>query len=401
MAETHPGFKRTLALLTGCWSLVAISQMLVVSVSALVGQMLAEDKAFATVPIALQWAGVAACTVPASFFMARVGRRMGFVAAALVYVFGCALCVLAIYRRDFLLYCVGSVFLGIGQGFAWYYRFAAAEAVPEAWKSRAISLVLGGGVVSAVVGPTLADHAKDFLAPVVFAGTFATIGALQLVVIAILAFVRLPKPPAARFGAGRPMREIARQPKFVMAVVAGVVAYAGMVMLMSVTPLAMTEFCGLTFSQATTVIQWHVLGMYVPAFFTGHLIARYGAYPIMAFGGGAMAGCLIVALLGQTVWHFGVAQTLLGVGWNFLFVGATTVLTETYRPEERAKTQALNEFLIFVVTGSMLYLSGKLLNLFGWNAVNWGALPLVLIVLASTIYMWLKSRRRAVPAPAE
>lgn len=400
MAATEPRFRLVLALLTACWALVAISQMLVVSASALVGQMLAEDKLFATLPIALQWAGVAVCTVPASFFMSRVGRRTGFVVAALIYVFGCALAVLAVYRRDFALYCVASVFLGMGQGFAWYYRFAAAEAVPEAWKSRAISLVLGGGVVSALVGPTLADHAKDFLAPAVFAGTFATIGALQLVVIGLLVLIRLPKPPAAKFGAGRPMREIARQPKFIMAVTAGVVAYAGMVMLMSVTPLAMTEFCGLTFTQATTVIQWHVLGMYVPAFFTGYLIQRHGVYPIMALGGVAMALCLVVSLLGQTVWHFGVAQTLLGVGWNFLFVGATTVLTETYRPEERAKTQALNEFLIFVVTGAMILVSGKLLNAIGWAAVNWGALPLVLIVLGMTVYMWSQSRRR-VPAAAE
>lgn len=402
-------FRRNLSLLAVSWSLVGTANMLNVAASALVGHMLAENKAYATFPIALQWIAVAACTVPASFLMSKIGRRNGFVVASLIAVAGAALTIYGIYERSFLIYCVGSVFLGAGQGFNWYYRFAAAEAAPPEWKSRAISLVLAGGVVSALLAPSLADFSKDLLAPLVFAGAYATIIALQLAVIVLLQFVRIPVPPRMKFGGGRPMLEIARQPKFIVAATSGVVAYAGMVMLMSVTPLAM-QMCGLSFYQTTSVIQWHVLGMFVPAFFTGSLIRRFGTYRIMLGGGVAMACCILIGTSGQTYIHFWAAQTLLGIGWNFLYVGATTLLTETYTIEERAKTQALNEFLVFIVTGSSIFVSGQLLHSLGetgnpgagWTAVNLGALPLVLLTVVATLWLWLKSRKpAAVKRPAE
>jgi MFS family permease len=394
-----PHFRRNLSLLAVCWAIVAITNLLNVSASALVGHMLAENKALATMPIALQWVGIALCTVPASYVMNKIGRQGGFVIAGLVVCVGAGFAILGIYERAFAIYCFGSLLLGAGQGFAWYYRFAAAEVAPVLWRSRAISLVLAGGVISGLVGPTIADYSKDMLAPLTFAGAFASIIALQALVIVLLLFIRIPRPQPMRFTGGRPLGVIARQPKFIVAVLAGVVAYSGMAMLMSVTPLAM-QICGLNFYQTTSVIQWHIFGMYVPAFFTGHLIRIFGTYKVMLAGGVAMAACIVIGTSGQTYIHFWAAQTLLGLGWNFLYVGATTLLTETYTVEERAKTQALNELLVFVVTGAAIFSSGQLLHNVGWSAVNLGALPLVLLTVAATAWLWWKSRKPG-PKPAE
>ena len=392
-------FRRNLSLLAVCWAMVSITAMLNVSASALVGYMLADDKMYATLPIALQWVGIMICTVPASFVMSKLGRQGGFIIAGIIVCIGAGFAIWSIYEQSFNLFCLGSMLLGAGQGFTWYYRFAAAEAAPPDWKSRAISLVFAGGVIAGLVGPTLADVSKDLLAPVTFAGAFVSIVALQVVVIVLLLFIRIPRPAPMRFTGGRPLKVIARQPKFIVAAIAGVVAYSAMVMLMSVTPLAM-QLCGLSFYQTTSVIQWHMLGMFVPAFFTGHFIRRFGIYRVMLVGGVAMTACIIVGVSGQTYIHFWLAQTLLGIGWNFLYVGATTLLTETYTVEERAKTQALNELLVFVVTGLAIFFSGQLLHNVGWSAVNLGALPLVLLTIAGTAWLWLKLRKPA-PAPVE
>ncbi len=397
----HPRrFRLNLTLLSLCWAIIGTTNMLNVSASALAGHMLAADKSLATLPIALQWLGVTLCTVPASFLVSKIGRRGGFIVAALLVILGAGLAAAAIYRRDFALFAAASVLFGTGQGFAWYYRFAAVEVAPPEWRSRAISLVLAGGVISALIFPPIAGFANDLLAPVPFAGAFAAMMALQALAILLLLFVTVPKPPTTRFRGGRPLGEIARQPKFIVAAAAGTVAYAGMVMLMSVVPLAM-ELCGLNFGQTTTVIQWHVFGMYLPAFFSGHLIKRFGTYPVMLAGGIAMAACTLIAVAGQSFYHFLAAQLLLGVAWNFLYVGATTLLTETYTIEERAKTQALNEFLVFVVTGTSIFFSGQLLHGIGWSAVNVAAMPLVLLILAATLWVWLGGRRKVVAAAAE
>ncbi len=393
-------FGLNLTLLSLCWAIVGTTNMLNVSASALAGHMLADDKSLATLPIALQWVGVTLCTVPASFVMSKLGRRNGFLIAAMFVIAGAGLSIWSIYERSFALFAAGSMLFGTGQGFAWYYRFAAVEVAPPEWRSRAISLVLAGGVLAGLVFPPVAGFAADLTAPVPFVGAFAAMMALQALAMLLLLFVTVPKPPATRFRGGRPLAVIARQPKFVVAAAAGTVAYAGMVMLMSVTPLAM-ELCGLNFSQTTTVIQWHVFGMYVPAFFSGHLIRRFGVYPVMLAGGVAMAACTLIAVAGQSFTHFFLAQLLLGVAWNFLYVGATTLLTETYTLEERAKTQALNELLVFVVTGVSIFFSGALLHGIGWNAVNIAAMPLVLLVVAAMLWAWLGGRRKLAAAAAE
>lgn len=390
-AAEYPHFKRKLALLSASWALVTTSMMLVVSVTALVGNMLAEDKSLAALPVALQFIATALATVPASFLMARIGRRNGFLVASLFMIAGAVTGFGAIYWGLFWLYCVACVLIGCSASFAWYYRFAAAEAVPESYRSRAISLVLAGGIVAAIFGPTLARFSKDMLAPLTFAGSFVSIVLVQFVVMLVLAFVQTPKLTAVELKGGRPIGEIARQPKFIIAVIGGIIAYSVMVLLMSVTPLAM-EMCGLDFSQATDVIQWHVLGMYVPAFFTGHLIKRFGPLPIMTLGVVANVACVGIAAAGQDFWNFWGALLLVGVGWNFLYTGATTLLTETYTPAERAKTQALNEFLIFIVVGGATFASGSVLHSYGWTALNLAVLPLILAVLG--LIGWLSFRRR-------
>jgi predicted MFS family arabinose efflux permease len=396
IAAARPHFRRQLILLASCWALVTTSMLLLVSVTALVGNTLADDKSLVALPIALQFAATACATVPASFLMNRIGRRNGFLVAASLMITGASTAVVAIYILSFWLYCLACILIGSAAGFAWYYRFAAAEVVPDSYKSRAISLVLAGGIAAAVFGPTLARYSKDLFAPVFFAGSFVSIIALQLVVVLVLAFVRTPRPAAVDLKSGRPLAEIARQPKFLIAVLGGVVAYSVMVLLMSVTPLAM-QMCGLSFSDATHVIQWHVLGMYVPAFFTGHLIKWFGTLPVMTAGVVANVACVVIAAAGQEFNNFWVALCLLGVGWNFLYTGATTLLTETYTPAERAKTQALNEFLIFIVVGAATFTSGKVLTAngaTGWTTVNLAVLPLILAVLG--LIGWLSFRHRQV-----
>lgn len=397
--DSYPRFRWQLTLLFFCWALVSTCMMLVINVTSLTGNMLATDKSLATLPVALQWIGTAAFTIPASFLMARIGRRNGFLIAAILLIAGAGLAILAIYSAAFWLYCLASTMIGAASGFAWYYRFSAAEVVPESYRSRAISVVLAGGILAALIGPTLARNSLNMLEPYTYAGAFAVIAALQFLVILLLAFVKIPKPAALDLSGGRPLRAIARQPKFIVAVLGGVVAYSVMSSLMSATPLAM-QMCSLTFDDATHVIQWHVLGMYVPAFFTGHLIKRLGSLSVMSVGGVMMAVCAAIGIAGQSLSHFWVALTLLGIGWNFLYVGATTLLTETYTVAERAKTQAANEFLVFVTVGAAVFLSGSALHEFGWQIVNVVTLPLIAAVLAAIAWLALKERHKRPAATA-
>ncbi|MCY4312043.1 MAG: MFS transporter [Rhodospirillaceae bacterium] len=389
-----PRYKRNISLLFVCWALASTSMMLVVTVTALVGASLAENKALMALPIAIQWYGSAFFTVPASFIMVRVGRRNGFLLAAGCMCIGSGLAILAIFEGSFPLYCLASLLVGFATGFQWYYRFAAAEVVPESFRSRAISLVLAGGVVAAIIGPTLALYAVDWLAPVMLAGAYVAVIGLQFVIMLIMLMVNIAKPPKMALRGGRPLMEIAKQPKFMLAVAGGVIGYGIMVLLMSITPKAM-EMCGLDFAEATQVIQWHVLGMYVPAFFTGHLIKKFGPQRIMLAGGMLNVACLIIAMSGIAFENFLVALLLLGVGWNFLYTGATTLLTETYTVAERAKTQALNEFLVFTFVATATFFSGVTLQYYGWQNLAIGVLPLLLIVLAATVWIMMFSNRRA------
>ncbi len=385
-------YKIDVALLSGCWGLNTVTNLLLVSVVALAGHALAEYKPLALLPVALQWFATAAATVPAAYTMRRVGRRAGFSIGVVIGLAGAVLAVGAFYAREFWALSAGVALIGAANGFNWQLRFAAAEVAPESFRARAISLVLAGGVVAALLGPTLAIWSRDMLA-VEYGGSFVVIGAMMVSILVLLQFVRIPAPPAESLVGGRPLGAIAvADARFAVAVMAAVVSYAVMVLLMAITPLAMRLHLH-SFEDATLAIQWHVLGMYVPAFFTGSLIRRWGVLRVMLAGGAMMAACLAINLSGQSVWHFWVALALLGVGWNFLFVGATTLLTETHTPAERAKVQGVNDLIVFASVGLATVMSGSLLLNVGWAAVNWVALPLVLLV--SGAVLWLGARRRA------
>ena len=393
-------WRRNVGLLSGCFALAVTGTVILVTVTALVGYQLADDKSLATLPAALMWLGTAAATAPASFLMRRIGRRPGFMVGAVIGIAGAGLAALGVFVESFVLLCIGIALIGAYNGFNYYFRFAAPEAAPDAYRSRAISLVLAGGVAAAVVGPWLAGASRGLVAAHAFVGAFVTIAGLAAAVLVMAAFVDIPKPSAQALRGGRPLGEIARQPMFVVAVLGGVVAYGVMILLMTVTPLAMVVMEH-GFGDAAFVIQLHVLGMYVPSFFTGHLIRRFGLLRVMISGAALIVACLGVALSGETVAYFWVALTLLGVGWNFLYIGATTLLTEVHTVAERAKTQAVNEFMIWGMAGLCSYLSGSLHHHFGWDALNLLAVPPVLVVLIAIL--WFARQRRAGPgvSPAD
>ena len=383
--------RRNVRLLSGCFALMTTGNVIVVSVSALVGFALADDKALATLPAALMWIATATAAVPASFLMRRIGRRLGFMTGAVIGMAGAALGGLAVATESFVSLCLAVAVIGLYNGFNFYFRFAAAEVASEDYRGRAIALVMAGGVVAAFFGPGISEVTNGLFSTPLYFGPFVAVGGIALAIFALAAFIDIPKPSAMQLRGGRPLAEIARQPVFLVAVFAAAVAYGVMVMLMSVTPLAMINR-GLTFGDVTFVIQWHVLAMFAPSFATGHIIRRFGVLTVMAWGAVSMAASIGVALQGVSVAHFLLTMCLLGLGWNFLFVGATTLVTEAHSTAERAKAQAMNEFTVFASASIGSFLSGSLHYYVGWQALNLAALPPVLILLAAIL--WLDRRRR-------
>ena len=383
--------RRNVRLLSACFALMTTGNVVVVSVSALVGFALADDKALATLPAALMWISTATAAIAASFLMRRIGRRFGFMTGALLGMAGGAVGCLAVSEGSFALLCLAVVLIGAYNGFNFYYRFAAAEVASEEYRGRAISLVMAGGVVAAFLGTRISEVANELFSPPLYFGPFVAVGCIALAIFVIAAFIDIPKPSAMQLRGGRPLAVIARQPVFLVAVFAAAVAYGVMVMLMSVTPLAMVSR-GLVFGDATFVIQWHVLAMFAPSFVTGHLIRRFGVLTVMSWGAVAMAASTGVALQGETVPHFLLAMCLLGLGWNFLFVGATTLVLEVHSTAERAKCQAMNEFVVFCSASIGSFLSGSLHYHVGWQALNLSALPPVIVLLVAIL--WLDRRRR-------
>ena len=364
----------------------------IVTSAALIGHSLADDKALATLPLAMQFIAVMLVTAPASFLMKRIGRRDGFTVGVCIGLVGAVLAVVAIRNSDFLLFCLASLLVGAFNGFGQYYRFAAADTAKDAFKSRAISLFMAGGVIASV-GPLLANFSKDLLPDDVFAGVYVMVGILYVASLLTLRFVAIPRPGAEeRSSGGRPLHLIMRQPLFLVAVVGGMVGYMLMSLLMSATPLAM-HGAGHDFFDTAQVIQWHVFAMFAPAFFTGHLIRRYGTSSIMSVGAILIAACVVINLAGVDLAYFWTAGMALGVGWCFLFVGATTLVTETYSPAEKAKTQAANDFLVFGSVACAALLSGVLHEWIGWQVMNYAALPFVAAVLFA-LFAMLRARRR-------
>ncbi len=380
-----------------CQALSMTSMSILATVSAIVGHMLASDKTLSTLPVALQMTGLMGATIPAALLMARIGRRGGFWTGAALGGGGAATAGLAVWAASFPLFCLGTFLIGSSNGFAQQYRFAAAEAADEGFRAKAISLVLAGGIISGLFGPETAKWSRDLFAPVAFAGCFAIIVALQLCAAATIYFTRMPPAPprASLRGAGRPLRRIAAQPLFVVAVIAGMAGYAAMSLVMTATPIAMIG-CGFEFGAAAFVIQWHILGMYAPGFVTGHLIARFGVTAVLLAGAVLLLACCAINLAGIAEANFWAANMLLGVGWNFLFVGATSLLTRTYAAEERAKVQAFNDFMIFGASTVASFSSGALLAGFGWAVVQIAVLPAVAVAGAAVLWLRLRAAR-AVP----
>jgi predicted MFS family arabinose efflux permease len=276
------------------------------------------------------------------------------------------------------------------------YRFAAAEVASKADKARAISLVLAGGIVGGFAGPAITRFGKDlFAAP--FLGSFMLLAAVALVALAVQSRVHVPKPhPDEVSGGGRPLREIVRQPVFVVAALAATLGYGLMNLLMTATPLAM-DFCGLVYAQAAMVISWHVVGMYAPGFVTGSLIGRYGVLNVIVAGTCVMGAGAAVALMGNQYGHFLAALALIGVGWNFMYTGGTTLLTESYRPAEKARTQGANDAIMFTTMAISSFASGALVSSAGWEVMNYCALPLLAVVVGAVVW-YARMRGRAVPA---
>ncbi len=389
--------RKNVFLLACCQALLFTNNVTLVAMNGLAGYMLAADKMLATLPATSYIIGAAASTIPASLLMKRIGRRRGFLAGCIFGIVGAAIATFGIYTSSFWTLCAGTMVLGTYNAFGQYYRFAAADAAQTDFKAKAISYVMAGGLVGGIVGPELSKFTRDASQPP-FLLSYASLMVFCLVAMAILARLQIPEAKQAEFAEPpRPMAEIMAQPVFFVAVVGAALGYGAMNLLMTATPLAM-GFCGHPYSAAASVISAHVIAMFGPSFFTGSLIKRFGVLTVMFTGALLMVACVVIGLSGQLVSHFMASLVLLGAGWNFLYVGGTALMTEAYRPNERAKTQGMNEILIFSVTATSSFASGVLVNAKGWNTLNWVALPMLAAIVIALA--WLGMRRRAARAIA-
>lgn len=350
----------------------------------------------ANLPVTMQHIGVMIWVFPAALLMQRVGRSIGFRVGSLFGMTGASVMCLGLYTGSFLVMCVGGLVLGYAVACLQMYRFAAAELVPIHYRAKAISWVTAGGVAAAVIGPSIVRVTHDLAMPLYLA-TYAAIIGLHAIVFTIMSFITFPSVAATASSAGeaeaappRPLWEIASQPRFIASAMAGMLAFGTMSFLMSASPLAIVG-CGYPHAEAHWVIFLHVLGMFVPSFFTGNLINRFGTTTVMAWGVALMLAGVAVALGGTAEWNFRIALAVNGVGWNFLFVGATTLVTTCYRPNERGKAQALNDLLVFSTTAISSFMAGFLQDRWGWQPLNW--LSVLLMLAAAAAVLWLRHQR--------
>lgn len=387
---------RNVLILAACQALLLTTGVTLIAINALAGFLLAEHKVFATLPNVAYVLGSAASTYPASIWMRRVGRRGGFLTGGCFALVGSLVAAAAMAAGSLALLCVGTAILGVYNAFGQYHRFAAADAAEPSFRARAISYVLAGGLVGGVVGPTLSTQTRE-LASVPYLASYASIFVYALLAMAIVSRLAIPKlEEKAATGGGRPLGQILAQPVFIVAAGVAALGYATMNLLMTATPLAM-GFCGHPYDAAAGVISAHVVAMFAPSFFTGSLIKRFGELPVMACGVAALFGAVAVALSGQLVANFWWALVLLGLGWNFTYIGGTSLLTQAYRPEERARAQGANEFSIFAVQSISAFSAGVLVNARGWNTIS--LVGLGLAALAAAAIAWLAlDRARSRPA---
>ncbi len=383
---------RNISLLASAQALLFTNNVTLIALNGLVGYQLAADKSFATLPVTTQIIGSALFAMPASHLMQRIGRRAGFLVGTGCGLLGGAIATLGVALQSMALLCLGTFVLGIYAAFGQFYRFAAADAASPQFKAKAISLVVAGGLVGGIVGPALSKWTRH-LAATEFLASYASLMVFCLCTAALLTFLRMPAAKAGVNAApARSLGAIVRQPAFVVATLVSALGYGVMNLLMTATPLAM-GVCGYPYSDAANVISAHVIAMFAPSFFTGSLIQRAGVLKVMLAGVAIMCLCLAVSLSGVSVAHFWWSLVLLGIGWNFMYVGGSTLLTECYQPSEKARAQGLHDLLVFCTTAISSFASGLLLKSNGWAMLNYAAVPLV--VLSALAILWLLKRRRA------
>ena len=378
---------RNLSLLVAAQALGGASPPIIISLGGLVGQQLSSNPTATTLPVSIYQLGLALSTLPAAWLMQRLGRRWAYVLGAVLGVVSGIIAARGIAQSDFVTFCIGTALAGFYAACVQSYRFAAADAVGAPHlQAKAISRIMVGGLIAAIIGPQVVIWTRDALPATPFAGSFYSQAALAALALPILLLLRLPAPQKqAIVGTARPLKAIAATPQFIEAAAAGVVSYGLMAFLMTAAPMAMVG-CGHSVGEAAMGIQWHVLAMFGPSFFTGRLIGRFGQRKITALGLVMIAASGLLALMGEGLSEFWGSLILLGVGWNFGFIGATAMLTACYTPAERTKVQALNDFLVFGTVAIASFGSGQLLHSVGWSGINIGMQPLVVIVLA--IMVW-------------
>jgi MFS family permease len=388
---------RQIALLAACQALLYINNVTLIAINGLAGLALAPTPLLATLPITTYIIGSALTTVPASLGMGRWGRRAGFMFGASMGALGTAIAAYSVVQGSFVGLTIGTFIVGLYNAFGQYLRFAAAEvadATAPSLKDRAIAWVLAGGIAGGVVGPELSKVTRELL-PAVFAGSYAVLALVALVALTVASRLQVPRPHgSAHEGPARPLGEIARQPMFIVAVAVGAISYGAMNLLMTATPLAM-KVCGFGYPDAADVIKWHVVAMFAPGLITGHIVQRFGRPAVMLAGCGLMSLTVAIAHAGLTYWHFWGALVALGVGWNFMFVGATAMLTTTYRASERAKAQGLNDLAVFLTMISSSAASGALLSTSGWTDLNLMALPALVAATVGIVLVWRRPIRAA------
>jgi len=386
--------RRNALVLAAAQALAGGNNTVIVSTASIVGAALAPNAGLATLPITAMVMGMWIGSLPVGWLARRYGRRAALQTGSAFGVLSGLISCFAVLHASFALLLFGTFCGGLYAAAHMSYRFAAADTASDAFRPKAVSYVLAGGVFAAVIGPQLVILTKDLLSPHLFAASYLGQSACAAIAAVVLQFVKVPPLHERRLARGRPLTEIMRMPRFVVAVACGVASYAMMNMVMTSAPLAMIG-CGHTVTDAALGIQWHVLAMYAPSFFTGALIARFKVERVTAFGLLLIALTAVVAISGISIAHFWGALVLLGMGWNFSFIGATTMVTQCHYAHERTKVQSFNDFLIFGSMALSSFSSGQLLSLFGWNAINEMIVPVILVVLA--MLAWLKLKQ---PAPA-
>ncbi len=397
-ASTNTVGQRNARVLALCQGLFTCAISIDLTLTGLTGYQLAPDKSLATLPFAMITVAGAVSTLFASFLMARIGRRLGFALGGLIGAAGGLVSVWSVMHADFWMFCAGTTAVGVFQAFAQYYRLAAADGVEVSLKTRAISTVLTGGVIAAVLGPALAAWSKDLFPAYLFAGAYLMVAILgALTVLVLLGFFRDMEPLAmaaadADTGPPRSLGMIMRQPIFVASVANNVVGSVAMMFVMTAAPLAAIA-CSHTINDGANIIQWHLVGMFAPSFFTGALIKRFGMARVLFAGMALNVVCVIAAVASTSLPAFYLALLCLGIGWNFLFVGGTTLLAQSCRPNERAKTQGVAELMRYVATAVATLAAGPFLFAMGWAAVNVAILPVLTLAAAMTLW-WVFSARQ-------